>query len=941
MHAFSAESYRPDGPKIKIWTGIAVATALLLGLAAAPSRAAAGRPSAPRGAPLALASASAGSQEAQAAAPQTLQLVVTNQNGSPTTAVHLGIPVNLAAVPSAGQYHVISWTLQGAGHLHINAGGTEYGSYIPPQTMPADSTVTITASLLNEPSVTSSFQFDLHNPVPQIAANGATPAQLLSGGTQTVSLVGTGFVPGMLVMFNGASLPTVFTSYTQASVQVPVPGDAAGDLTLQVFNPAPGGGYGSPFHESIVPNTLTLTATGPDGASPATATLGTSVTLVAAVTGSEQTAVTWSVAGAGSTANGGVNTCVYTAPAALPANNAVTITAALASNPAVTASYQLQILNPSPTIAGATPPFAPAGNTTAITLSGAGFVPGTTLSVSNGTVTATYQSATSMLATISVPEGATGQFTVEAQNPAPGGGASFTFPLAVSSPVSVAAAARILDQTTFGPTAGLIQHVQQEGVTAWLAEQFNTPTTLLPTIPGGDFSYCPDAAYECAESEWWQVALTGNDQLRQRVAFALSQLFVVSVDDMGVPGQGIAAYANMLANDAFTNWYTIMTDVTLSPAMGNYLNMLDSAKATGTNIANENFARENMQLFNIGLDLLNQDGSLQGDPDNPIPAYSEAQVEAFSRVFTGWTYATSEGTAPNSMIGTANWQHPMVAVEAFHDETEKALLNDANPAMLVNGTTLPPGQTAEQDLAEALTNVFEHPNVPPFVSKQLIQHLVTGNPSPGYISRVAAVFADDGNGVRGDMQAVLTAIFTDPEARAGDTDPTAVGGHLREPVLWMANVMRALGYVNVDPNDFYYNLSVNTRKLTEQPYASPAVFNFFPPDYLIPGTTMNSPEFALENTATVVERLSMADNLVNNTITGFNVDLGPTSPLGRLAPDSANLVDALNTLFMHGQMDAATRADIINAIRPLADRQERVQVATYLVISSPAYKIMH
>ena len=570
--------------------------------------------------------------------------------------------------------------------------------------------------------------------------------------------------------------------------------------------------------------------------------------------------------------------------------------------------------------------------------------PSTVIEVNGAAVPTTYVSPTSIVAQISAGANATGNLSVQADTSTQHGGLSNSLPVAISAPISATAAARLLDQTTFGPTTDLIQHVQQEGVTAWLAEQFNTPQTVLPLLPAVVPSYCgsivgdPGSALPsvfCFESEWWQAAITGNDQLRQRVAFALSELFVISGVDFEW-GQEEQNYANMLAADAFTNWYKIMSDVTLSPAMGFYLNMLNSQKPSGTLIANENYARENMQLFNLGLDLLNQDGTPQLDGNgNPIPAYTQAQVQAFARAFTGWTYANPDGSTPTVFPAAPNYYNSLVPIESWHDETAKTLLN---------GTTLPAGQTAEQDMAGALTNVFQHPNVPPFVSQQLIQHLVKSDPSPAYISRVAAVFTDDGNGVRGDMQAVLTAIFTDPEARAGDTAPQPSDGHLREPILWMTGAMRGLGFVNVDPNNFWWSLSNYLRLgLGEVPYESPAVFNFFPPSYVIPGTTLNAPEFGLENTATVTARLTLADYLVNNAITGFNVDLSATSPLGQIAASQgpSALVQALNNLFLYGTMDSNTAAAITNEISTMTDPAQQVRVAAYLVITSPQYLVLH
>jgi hypothetical protein len=191
------------------------------------------------------------------------------------------------------------------------------------------------------------------------------------------------------------------------------------------------------------------------------------------------------------------------------------------------------------------------------------------------------------------------------------------------------------------------------------------------------------------------------------------------------------------------------------------------------------------------------------------------------------------------------------------------------------------------------------------------------------------------------MKSVLTAILTDPEARAGDTAPLPSGGHLREPILWLTAAMRGLGYVNIDPNNYYQYLSNYTGALGEVVYQSPAVFNFFPPGYTIPGTTLNAPEFGLENTASVTDRLTLADELVNNDIIGFNVDLSTTSPLGKLASSSSALVGALNTLFMHSNMDSQTRAAIVAEVASVPDLAQRVRIGAFLVLTSSEYKVLH
>jgi uncharacterized protein (DUF1800 family) len=853
-------------------------------------------------------------------------MTATDSDGTNTGTARLGVPVNISTSIVTSNFTVRDFTLQGAGTLSANGSGT--GVYTPPQTMPSNPNVTISVYMNQNPNVATSYSFTLVNPIPTVSS--ASPTQLLSGGTQTVALVGSGFVPGTVVAFNGQTLPTTYANYNNATVQVPVPANASGSLSLQVQNPAPGGGAGTTFTETVPTNSITLTATDADGVNTGTAELGVSVTMSATVAGSEQTAVNWSLSGAGSLSGSGV----YTAPAALPSNQAVTITATLASDPAITASYQLNIINPTPVISSATPAVVPTGATTTVTLTGTGFVPGTSLDVNVGSVTATYQSATTMTAQITVPAGSSGELQLSAENSSPGGGTGPFLAVPISAPISTTAAARVLDETTFGATSALIQHVAQEGITAWLEEQFNTPTTLLPAITNPEPAWCANSGLECLQSEWWQTALTANDQLRQRVAFALSEILVISNDN--VTPQAIPPYANMLANDAFTNWSTIMNDMALSPAMGLYLNMLNSARAGTGQIANENFARENMQLFNLGMILLNPDGSPMLDSNgNTQPTYTEAQIEAFARVYTGWTYAYPDGTAPTTGWNpTPNYNQSLAAVELWHDE---------NPKTLLNGVTLPAGQTAEEDFAQAQANIFNHPNLPPFVCRQLIQHLVSGNPGPGYISRVAAVFMNNGNNVRGDMKAVLTAIFTDPEARLGDTNPAAPGGHLREPILWASSVMRGLGYVNTDPNSNYYSVYGYLLPMGESPYESLDVFNFFPPDYVIPGTNIPGPEFGLENTATIAGRLTLADQFVNNEIPSFNVDLSATSPLGQIAVSSGptGLVNALNTLFMHGQMDANTSAAIVNEISGITNPAQQVRIAAYLVITSSEYKIMH
>ena len=666
--------------------------------------------------------------------------------------------------------------------------------------------------------------------------------------------------------------------------------------------------------------------------------LSTTTQFSAAVTGTSNTSVQWEVDGVlgGSTANGTITTGgIYTAPATMPSPNTVTVTAISVASPSASNSLTESLYNPTPTIGSASGTQVGSSLSYTVDVKGTGFVPSSVIQAGGVAQTTTYISATEVDATVTVLSGTT-SLNVAVDNPAPGASNSSTvnIPLTYFS-TTAAAAARILDQSTFGPTAAMIQHVQTIGIDAYIKEQFAEPTTTLATIttnPLPPVCVNNNSAYPCAESEWWTAAITGPDQLRQRVAFALSEMFVVSTQS--IPGQAIPAYHNTLANDAFTDFSTIMKDVTLSPAMGAYLNMLNSAVAPAGEIPNENYPRENMQLFTIGLDMLNQDGTLQLDGSgNPIPTYTEAQVQAFAKAYTGWTFGIAGGGTPTKFPNsTQDYNDPMAAVNSAHDTTSKTLLN---------GTVLPAGQTAQQDLTQALANIFAHSNVGPFVCKQLIQHLVTSTPSPAYVSRVAAIFADNGNGVRGDMQAVIRAVLTDQEARAGDTNSSYNGGHLREPILFITAMMRGLAFTNTDANGSYFTLSSQSSKLSEEPYRANAVFNFFPPDYVIPSTTLNAPEFGIENTASSILELSLADSIVNNKINSFNVDLSNTSTLGTMAANPATLTDYLGMLFMHSQMPANMRTTIINTITPLTSNAQRARIATYLVITSSQYKIIH
>jgi len=505
---------------------------------------------------------------------------------------------------------------------------------------------------------------------------------------------------------------------------------------------------------------------------------------------------------------------------------------------------------------------------------------------------------------------------------------------------------RFLEQSTFGPTEALVISVQDAGFSAFLDAQFAAPASSLGTYPvnlEAPAVKCPTgSAPTCYRDtftsflpavQFFDNALTGNDQLRQRVAFALSQILVVSDGEVNST-YGMADYEQLLLTDAFANYRQILQDVTLSPAMGRYLNMVNNDKANpakGTH-PNENYARELLQLFSIGLAKLNPDGSVVTDTNGqPVPTYDQSVVDGYAAVFTGWTYPTVPG-ATQKPHNPVNYRGVMEAVEANHDTTAKTLLS---------GVTLPAGQTAEQDLKGALDILFAHPNLGPFIGKQLIQFLVTSNPSPAYVARVSAAFADNGSGVRGDLRAVVRAILLDPEAR-GAVQSAPSYGKLREPALLATNLGRALG---VRSDGVYLR---NASAAMEQPvYQSGSVFNFYPPNYPLAGTSLVSPPSTLLDSTSVLTRSNFVYALLfstispDTTIPGATGTSAPLTALGTSAADAGALADRLNALLMHGTMSAAVRQAVVNAVNavPATDSVNRVRAAAYVVGTSAQYQV--
>lgn len=501
-------------------------------------------------------------------------------------------------------------------------------------------------------------------------------------------------------------------------------------------------------------------------------------------------------------------------------------------------------------------------------------------------------------------------------------------PLASGTPTAQDAA-RFLSQATFGATDALISRVQRRGFDAFLAEQFAAPkSSYLAFIDGSTPTLFP---FQETRTAWWTYAVFGPDQLRQRIAFALSEFFVVSKTpgSLGNFPDALPAYMDVLVKDAFGNYRQLLRDITLNPAMGQYLDMLLNDKAdpaTGRQ-PNENYAREIMQLFSIGLYQLNRDGSLTlGSDGLPISTYTQTDVEGLAAALTGWTWA-QPGAPIFSNKATPDWRHPMVNVASHHSSDVKHILG---------GFVIPAGQTADEDLQMALDTIFNHPNVGPFFCKALIQRLVTSNPSSGYVYRVASAFNDNGQGVRGDLKAVVRAILLDYDARSlASTDQGA--GHLREPVVRVTNLLRAF---NASTSTGTFSVPLAMYTFGEEPMNAPSVFNFFSPDYQVPGPIaqlgLKSPEFQITTETNAVKTA----NYLTSVIFGNKVTLN-LSYDEMLAADPPRLVDHLNSLLMAGNMSQQMRSTLINIIAQIPDNNAtgRVKMAIDLVVNSPEFVI--
>ncbi len=554
--------------------------------------------------------------------------------------------------------------------------------------------------------------------------------------------------------------------------------------------------------------------------------------------------------------------------------------------------------------------------------------------------------------------------------------------------VTATDAARFLTQATFGPTKAEIDSLTGGSIDAWITAQLALPFTShrAATVAdrasfGGSNSFTNWNAIHLPnrQSAWFKTALTAPDQLRQRVAYALSQILVISDIALGEDShtEPVANYYDILGNGAFGSFRTLLENVTLSPMMGMYLSSLRNSKAdpaTGQT-PDENYAREIMQLFTIGLVRLQPDGTLQLGADGlPIPTYDQTTITEMAKVFTGWAYFNTTINNNNFRGGSTNYFNPMSLYPGFHDDTVKNL----SP---VSATPIPAAQGGAKDLQLALDALVNHPNTGPFISRLLIQRLVTSNPSPGYVYRVAQKFENNGSGARGDLGAVVRAILTDYEARSPSVASNVSFGKLKEPLLRLTGLMRTFGASSASGRFMGYRHTVDGNVITgttpipatagqiatlstniniystlgsiaQAALRSPTVFNFYHADYVLPGPLasagMVAPEFEITDDNFAINVPNYLRTFVNSTTTGapaanqpYYITLNTTYEQGLVATPAA-LLDHLDRVLCAGTLSAATRARIttaLNALPASTSPFDRTNTAILLVLTSPAAAI--
>ena len=811
----------------------------------------------------------------------------------------------------------VAWSVNGQ-----VGGNPQYGTvspnglYTPPSVIPTNNVVTVGARSTAYPAIIGTSPVTITRKTPWLWS--LYPSSLQAGNYQ-LSLNGANFAPDSIVTVNGQDVASTYVSSTSITLN----GSAAvGNLVFAVRQPGPGAISGNGATVKVSASVVTVSITPPT----ASVALGSQKSFSATVLGNANTGVLWQVNGitGGSAITGTISTSGnYTTPGYLPTNAAIMVTAVSAAVPTSKANATITLVLPPP------PPVSVSIQPTNCSVQ-YGLNQTFTATVVNSTNTGVKWSVNGIPGGSSnvglitpggvytAPTGPPGSSSVKIQATSiASSSASATAAVSLTAPPPMTiwrTGARFLEQSSFGPTPTSLAKVAQLGIDAYLQEQFSLP--LTPIFVPADNSM--------GELQQWLLYnyTTAPDQLRQRVAYALSQILVTSANKL-VYADEIIPWLNILETNAFGNYRQLLRNISTCPSMGKYLDLANSMKPGMSGGANENYARELMQLFTIGLWELNNDGSviLDSVTHQPIPTYDQSTVAQVALALTGWTYATAPGATPQ----TANWEYfgaPMEARPSSHDTTAKTIL----------GVPLSANQSPDQDLDGVLEILFQHPNLPPFIATRLIRSLVTSNPTPGYIQRISQVFINNGSGVRGDLKAMVTAILMDAEAR-NDT-PAVNGGRLKEPILQISGFLRALGgaYSQTEGLTYLYD------ELAQMPISAPSVFSWYSPVYHIPGSLLFGPEFQVYSSSEAVLRGNVFYTLLTNPGTDASIDLTPFAPYGY---DMAGLVEAANQALLYGRMDSGLKNAIINAAAPGYDAQTRIITALYLTALSGQYAVQY
>ena len=552
---------------------------------------------------------------------------------------------------------------------------------------------------------------------------------------------------------------------------------------------------------------------------------------------------------------------------------------------------------------------------------------------------------------------------------------------------------RFLSQATMGADLDLINIVKNMDYGVWIDQQITEPVTYLQsevediweeyldTLESRGYEDPQDAfgpAMPELTSAWWHNNMVASDLIRQKVAFALSEMFVISSNsDLGGEAIAMAHYYDKLLDGAFGNYKDILSEVSLHAAMGYYLSHFNNPKAVPEENLHpdENYAREIMQLFSIGLYELNNDGTHQLNNDgNSIPTYDNADIKEMAKIFTGlgpgginenvwWTDEPYFGLG----IFGIDWTVPMAMYEDFHEPGIKVILKN---------DTIPANQLGLDDIDEAINVLFNHQNVPPFISYRLIQRLVKSNPTPNYVERIANVFIDNGNGVRGDMAAIIKAILLDEEARNGDYMFEQHSSRLREPLVRHMQITKGLEIVEEPGGRYWHNFDYDN-SLKQQILFAPTVFNFFLPNHQPVGDIANSgmvsPEFKIHDTSSSINYFNAAyrwtrdwGELINSGRYFYNSDLvnddgsiggwdmygfGETyidyEAYTDLADTPELLINELDKVLTHGQLSDEVRQSLRDNLPNISWdgyeygwERERVRTAIYLITVSPDFAVI-